>query len=122
MRKDLVAWQWSTYPANHRTRANLLVHVVTQPLYLAGFVATLCAPLLGRWGLAGPVAMLLALVAQGRGHRGEPTPPVKFDGALDFITRFNMEQFVTWPRFVRSGGFAKAWRDAATAPSPGAGQ
>ena len=50
-------------------------------------------------------AMALALVLQGRGHRREAEPPTPFAGAADFASRFVVEQWVTFPRFVLSGGW-----------------
>ena len=49
--------------------------------------------------------MLVALVLQGRGHRREAKAPTPFDGAADFVSRFVVEQWVTFPRFVRSGAW-----------------
>ena len=36
IRPNLLAWQWSDYPAKHRDRVNLLLHVVAVPLFLVG--------------------------------------------------------------------------------------
>jgi len=109
----LIDWQWRLYPDGHRTRRNLGLHLVTVPLFQAGAIAVAAAPFVSPWAAAaGAAAMIAALVAQGRGHAGEPTPPVPFRGAGDFVARFFTEQFVTFPRFVLSGGLARAWRDA----------
>jgi hypothetical protein len=113
----LVAWQWTHYPAGHRDRTNLAVHVATVPLFLAGVVAVASAAALGWWlAPAGAAAMLAAVVAQGRGHAREGTKPIPFRGALDVVARLFVEQWVTFPRFVVTGGFAAAWRDATRAP------
>ena len=48
----LLAWQWSLYGAAHRDRRNLLLHVVTVPLFMAGCLTLLTLP----W--AGPSALL----------------------------------------------------------------
>jgi hypothetical protein len=45
-------------------------------------------------------------------HRFEPEPPAPFRSRLDFAARLFSEQWVTFPRFVLSGGFARAWRAA----------
>jgi hypothetical protein len=112
MRPELVKWQWGLYPENHRTRANLVLHLFTVPLFLSGTLGLLSAPVAPWVGLGGLGAMAVALVAQGRGHKGETAPPVPFLGPGDFVSRFFVEQWVNFPRFVLSGGFAKAWREA----------
>lgn len=112
MRPNLLAWQWSLYTEGHRSRRNLVLHVFTQPLFVAGCCEVLATPLLGLRGLLGLVAMVIALALQGRGHKGEAAKPVPFDGPVDFVRRFFAEQWVTFPRFVLSGGFARAWHEA----------
>jgi hypothetical protein len=112
MRKQLVAWQWSLYSDNHHDRANLILHVLTVPLFWAGTVALGLAWITPWLLLAGPVAMAVAMVIQGRGHRRESVAPVPFDGAGDVLSRIFVEQWVTFPRYLLSGGFARAWRDA----------
>jgi hypothetical protein len=113
MRTDLLSWQWQGYPANHVTRANLVLHIITVPAFLAGLAAALASPVLGLpWLLAGLGLMAVALVAQGRGHRGEPAAPVPFTGPGDFASRFLVEQLVNFPRFVITGGWRRAWSTA----------
>jgi len=60
--------------------------------------------------------MLAAVASQGRGHAMEAARPVAFRGPADFVARFFVEQWVTFPRFVLSGGFAQAWRRARNGP------
>ena len=110
--EPLLAWQWNLYPAGHRDRTNLAIHIVTQLLFVAGLAAAIAALPVGRsWLLAaGPVAMVIAIVLQGRGHRREATAPVPFEGPLDVVARLFVEQLVTFPRFVLSGGWVRAWR------------
>jgi hypothetical protein len=67
----------------------------------------------GALGVAGAVSMLVSLVLQGRGHKLEPETPAPFEGALDFPARFLTEQFVTFPRYVVSGGWSEALRRSA---------
>lgn len=109
---NLLAWQWRLYPDNHTDRTNLLLHVLSVPLFLLGTVTLVAAPLSGHpWGaLAGPVLMVGAMAAQGRGHKRERVPPVPFSGAGDVLGRILIEQWLTFPRFVLSGGLVRAWR------------
>lgn len=88
MRKDLLNWQWALYAGGHRDRLSLLLHIVTVPLFWLG----------------------TAMLFQGREHAREREAPVPFNGPFDFASRFFAEQFVTFPRYVLSGGGLKAWR------------
>ena len=107
IRTRLLAWQWSDYAAKHQNRRNLLLHIVTVPLFMVGTLFLLCAAIVasGAAAVIGLVCMVGALAAQGRGHGLEPETPVPFDGAADFVSRFFVEQWVTFPRFVLSGGW-----------------
>lgn len=116
MRNNLLAWQWEGYAANHGNRTNLLLHIVTVPIFIAGLAAVVASPLLGlAWLPVGLGGMVVALAAQGRGHRAEATAPVPFTGPGDFVSRFLVEQLVNFPRFVVSGGWRGAWRAARSA-------
>ena len=103
IRPNLLAWQWSDYVAKHRDRENLMVHIVAVPLFQLATLA-LVGGLLGRSATAAVIAvgaMALALVL----HRREAEAPTPFAGAADFASRFVVEQWVTFPRFVLSGGW-----------------
>ena len=45
IRPNLLAWQWSDYPAKHRDRVNLVLHLVAVPLFLAGTLLLVAAAL-----------------------------------------------------------------------------
>jgi Protein of unknown function (DUF962) len=114
IRPGLLAWQWSDYAAKHRDRGNLLLHLVVVPMFQLGTVilvldAVLRSPLGVVVGLAGLAA---AIVLEGRGHAREPERPTPFDGPLDFASRFFVEQWITFPRFVLSGGWRRNLRAA----------
>lgn len=110
------------YARYHQSRSNLLLHIVFVPAFLAGNVALLVALLERRWLLALVAAAVTALsiAIQGRGHRGEPVPPEPFTSPLNAVARIFREQWVTFPRFVLSGGWSRALRRGSTAPSSGA--
>jgi hypothetical protein len=112
MRKQLVSWQWQAYPDNHTTRTNLAIHIVTNPLFILGVATLIAGPLIGPWwlSLCGLGGMLIGLVGQGRGHKLEAAAPIAFTGPDDFVSRFFVEQFVNFPRFVLSGGWLHAWK------------
>ena len=109
----LLKWQWANYPASHRNRLNLALHALTAPLFLLGIVAVLIAPFIS-WQLApaGILGVLAAFVAQGRGHKQEQVPSRPFRSPFDILVRIFAEQWVTFPRYILSGGFARAWRSA----------
>jgi hypothetical protein len=73
-------------------------------------VLAAAAPWIGLTALGGLVLLPLAMAAQGRGHRLEKVPPAPFAGPLDVVARIFAEQLITFPRFVLSGGFTRAWR------------
>ena len=74
----------------------------------------------GRVGAVGLAAlgMVVSVVAQGRGHRRERERTTPFMGFGDFVTRFFVEQWVTFPRFVLSGGWYRNLQQT-SAPDPG---
>ena len=111
IRPNLLAWQRSLYPENHTTRLNLAIHLVTVPMFHMGLVTlvlsivTLSAFTL----LSAFIVLSTTVVFQGVGHKREPTPPFPSGGILDMVSRLIVEQVVTFPRFVLSGGFIRAW-------------
>ena len=114
IRPNLLAWQWSDDVAKHRDRGYLLTHVVAVPLFQVATLVLLGA-LIGRSvtaAILAVLAMIVSLVLQGRGHRREPEAPTPFDGAADFVSRFIVEQWITFPRFVLSGAWAANLRRA----------
>ena len=116
--EGLLAWQWSLYTDNHRDRRNLVLHALSVPVFQLGTVMAVTAPLTSlMWALPGLGAMVAVMAIQGRGHRLEGAPPAPFQGPLDIPARIFVEQWVTFPRFVLSGDFARMWRAAGeTAP------
>lgn len=116
----LLAWQWSLYPAGHTTRANLILHILTVPVFELGTILILVSPWMGGSRvLVGLALMVSAMAAQGRGHAMEPQSPVRFRGPLDVIARIMAEQWIAFPRFVVTGGFARAWRITQVPRNPG---
>jgi hypothetical protein len=106
----LVRWQWSLYDRAHKSRENLAVHAITNPLFLSGTVMIVTSPLT-HWTSAaiGGGLLVVALAVQGWGHKQEAEPPIPFRGPADVVARFCVEQWINFPRFVLSGGFARAW-------------
>jgi hypothetical protein len=109
IRDDLLDWQMKHYPEGHTTRVNLLIHLVSVPMFQGGCFILAMTPLVGWIGLFGLAGMLTAVIAQGRGHGLEPSKPIAFEGPLDVVSRLFVEQWVTFPRYLVSGGFVRAW-------------
>lgn len=109
---ELLRWQWDGYPQYHNTRFNLLLHIVVVPLFLVGNVGLVVGLVRGSWAIAvgSVVAMAVSVALQGRGHKQEPTPSVPFSSAQNAVSRIFFEQWVTFPRFVLSGGWLRALR------------
>ena len=112
IRPNLLAWQWSDYPAKHRDRVNLLLHLVAVPLFLAGTLLLVGAALRASGpGIALALGCLaVAVLVEGRGHARERETPTPFAGPLDFASRFVVEQWITFPRFVLTGAWSRNFR------------
>jgi hypothetical protein len=115
----LLARQFAGYPHAHGDRRNLIIHALAVPLFLVGNCAVLAAPFASGWlALAGVALTAAAFGLQGRGHRFEPGSPAPFTGPLNAVVRILAEQWITFPRFVLSGGFSRAWsREAGATPA-----
>jgi hypothetical protein len=110
--RELLRWQWSGYPRYHSSRANLLIHIVVVPLFLVSNVGLVVA-LFERsvvLGVVSLIAMVISVALQGRGHRHEEVPPEPFTSPINAVSRIFLEQWVTFPRFVISGGWLRALR------------
>jgi len=64
---------------------------------------------------AGAIGVALPVILQARSHRREAQAPAPFRGPLDLVARLFVEQWVTFPRYVFSGRFARAWRTSGQA-------
>ena len=116
---ELLRWQYSGYEKFHRSRANLLIHIFAVPMVLISNVALIMGFFRHRWL---SVAINLALIAifvalQSLGHRREAHPPEPFTGAKNAMTRLFLEQWITFPRFVFSGGWWRGLRRSQDTPT-----
>lgn len=109
---ELLRWQWDGYPRYHRSRRNLLLHIVLVPLFLFANILLVIGLIQGSWLMAfvAVLAMIASIALQGRGHRDEAVPPEPFTSAANAISRIFLEQWLTFPRFVLSGGWLNALR------------
>jgi len=107
---QLIQWQWDGYLGYHGARANLIIHIFAVPLFLVGNLTLLLAlqRTSGVWSAIGLACMVVAMALQGRGHKLEVSPPIPFSGVGNAMARILLEQWVTFPRFVLSGGWTRA--------------
>ena len=108
----LLRWQWDGYSRYHLSRNNLLLHIVAVPFFLMSNVGLVAGLLRGSLGLAGLGlgGMLGSMAVQNIGHKKEENPPVPFTGPANALGRVFLEQWITFPRFVLTGGWARALR------------
>jgi len=110
--RNLLGRQWAGYPATHRTRANLWLHLVAVPAFIGANVTMVVALTHQAWDAA---VMSIAVAAaslwvQGRGHRLEGVAAEPFSGPANAIGRLLAEQWITFPRFVLQGCWLAALR------------
>ncbi len=112
--EELLRWQWNLYTDGHRHRVNLLIHIVAVPVFQLSTLLAIVGILAFSFDvlIVGLVGMGLSIAAQGRGHKLEAVPPVPIEGARNFLSRFFAEQWVTFPRFVLTGGWLGNLRKA----------
>jgi len=106
---QFLQWQWSGYSAAHQTKTNLLFHIIAVPLFMVATVLALYALVrLSFFALLPSVlCFILSLILQKRGHKLEPVQPEPFKNGFDFVCRIFAEQWITFPRFVVTGGWLK---------------
>jgi hypothetical protein len=114
MRPHLLSWQWEGYPRFHRDRVNLAIHLVAVPSFIASAVVLAASLATMRWVVAGASLLTLgvAFLVQRTGHGREVTSAIPFTGPTDAVTRIVAEQFITFPRFVITGAWSAAFRNA----------
>jgi len=107
---ELIRWQYRGYAIFHRSRENLLMHIVCVPLFIAGNIGLIVtvANLMWLGSIAAIAVMIVSVALQGRGHARERHPAEPFTGAINAIARIFLEQWITFPRFVLSGGWRRA--------------
>ena len=106
---QLLTWQWQGYAKYHQNTTNLLLHIVAVPLFIVANVLLIVAVVtvsLGLLALA-VLGIVASVIVQGRGHKLERVPPEPFTGPANVLGRLFFEQWVTFPRFVLSGGWSR---------------
>ncbi len=102
--RQLVEWAWRETPPVHKSGANLLIHLIAVPLFVAGHVLLIVGAILSWWLVAVALASILSsLILQGVGHSMERQQVPAFTGPRDFMRRLYAEQFCNFWRFLGSG-------------------
>src|SRR6266571_1238189 len=91
---QLLTWQWQGYARYHQNTTNVLLLVAVVKVSLG----LLALAVLG---------IVVSVIVQGRGHKLERVPPEPFTGPANVVGRLFFEQWVTFPRFVLSGGWSR---------------
>ena len=108
---ETIRWQWQGYAKYHQDKGNLLIHIFAVAVFWLGAAALIFG--IVRLSLLSVLLAFLALfgslVFQSIGHKREANPPVPFTSKIDFIKRFLCEQFITFPRFVLTGGWFRSF-------------
>lgn len=109
---ELTAWAWRETSPVHHSRINLIIHLVAVPMFVAGHIALVVAPVSLSVGLAaaGLGSILLSLLLQKRGHALERNAVHAFTGPRDFLRRLYAEQFCNFWRFLFSGQWYASFR------------
>lgn len=114
--RELLEWQWYGYNQFHQSRTNLFIHIVAVPLFVLCTLASLIFLLQLNWlvAIANIVIAMLAMAIQGFGHSKEMNPANAFSSTGQASVRILSEQFITFPRFVITGGWYRAVRASAS--------
>jgi hypothetical protein len=116
---EVVNQQWDGYAERHRNKVNLLIHIVTVPLVWFACIQVLGGLVLMLIGVGGlqmwiyaAILIALALFAQNYGNGMEQSRRPAPSNPKDFAIHAAAEQFVTFPRFVLTGGWLRNFQAA----------
>ncbi len=111
---SIVATQIADYPRVHRDRNNLKIHILAVPMFWAGAIALLIALATLTWiaAVLGAALLLASMGLQAWGHKQEGEAPMPITSPLNFAIRITTENLYVFPRYVLSGGWGRAWREA----------
>ena len=108
---ELLSWAWRETPPVHKSRTNLLIHIVAVPLFVLGHILLVASVLISPWLLVAAIlSIVVSLVAQKVGHSLERNQVPPFSGGGDFLRRLYAEQFCNFWRFLFSGQWYASFR------------
>ncbi|HEX4891898.1 MAG TPA: hypothetical protein VFV47_01320 [Hyphomicrobiaceae bacterium] len=116
---EVLNQQWDGYEDRHRNKVNLMIHIVTVPLVWFAALQVFGGLVLMLVGVGGlkmwiyaAILITIALVAQRQGNAMEQAPSTAPGNPKDFAIHAAAEQFVTFPRFVLTGGWLRNLQSA----------
>jgi hypothetical protein len=91
----------------------LLLHIVLVPLFVAGNAGLIFGMVEGSWSwiIVSALTMFASIGFQGLGHLTEGMRPAPFRDVGEALSRIVLEQWITFPRFVMSGGWLQALQE-----------
>jgi len=93
----------------------MIIHIVSVPVFVLGtlslFVSLIELSPIGM--LISILVVVIAFGAQGFGHSKERISPESFATPGQAIVRILSEQFITFPRYVLSGGWYATYQSSA---------
>ena len=110
----LIQWQWEGYTEFHRSKLNLLMHIILVPGFICANLYLIYSLINGCYlfALLSLAGMGLSIALQGVGHKQEALPSIPFTSAFNAVSRLLVEQWVNFPRFVLTGGWWRALQQA----------
>lgn len=111
--KNIIKWQWDDYTKYHKSRANLLLHIFTVPVFLVGLMLFIWNVFdFNAWPIFYSILCMASSIAiQGIGHGQEQYSPEPFTSVTNAVFRIMLEQLYTFPKFVLTGGWLNAYRN-----------
>jgi hypothetical protein len=108
----LIRWQWEGYTEFHRSKLNLVMHIVLVPGFICANLYLIYSLINGRYlfALLSLASMGLSIALQGVGHKQEALPSIPFTSALNAVSRLLVEQWINFPRFVLNGSWWRAFK------------
>jgi len=104
---------WDSYRKHHRHPTNLLLHLLAVPLFILSSLVLLIGLLQLSFvaQITGVIGLVAAVALQRHGHLYEVHQDDPEDDSQDGLKHLLLEQFITFPRFVISGEWWRAWRN-----------
>lgn len=104
---------WDTYRKHHQHPTNLLLHLLAVPLFILSSLVLLIGLLQLSFvaQTTGAIGLVAAVALQRHGHLYEAQQDDPADDSQEGLKQLLLEQFITFPRFVFSGEWWRAWRN-----------
>lgn len=111
---EMMKQQWNSYGKFHKSRLNLLIHMVAVPFCLIGvvnFAGSMVRLSIGGM-ISSAIIAALAFGAQLFGHTQEEFSDEPMTDVKESATRILLEQCVTFPKYVLTGQWYTAFKSS----------